>query len=184
MLLNVIKGAYPSLQQISQDLLISAEDSAKLERGSCLVQNTTVSGSDTLTTWKVASATDQATATPVFFSLHGADDYQTKMAGTLSSSGGYAPRVSALSCTQAMEIETDMFSGDGIKAGDYLMVGADGKLVKHTSGNTAVLKVTKGPYTRWSNNMDATGASAGFRQGANVEVVRGLTVFLPKLVTA
>jgi hypothetical protein len=32
--------------------------------------------------------------------------------------------------------------------------------------------------------MDATGASAGFRQGANVEVVRGLTVFLPKLVTA
>jgi len=178
MLLNVLKGAYPSLQQISKDHLIAAD--AAFERGSCLVETT----SNGVTTWKVAGTTDAADpGAVVHFSLHGADDYQTMQAGSLSGSG-YVPKVSALSCTMPMEIETDMFSGDGIAVGDYLMVGANGKLVKHTSGNTAVLQVTKAPYTRWANNADATGINTGFRQGSNVTVIAGRTVFLPKLATA
>lgn len=177
MILNVLKGAYPSLQQISKDLLIAAD--AVFERGSVLVMDTTTSGTDSITTWKVSEAGDSAKAVPAYFALQDHNDYQAKMAGTLSSTAGYAPKVSALDCRMTMEIETDMFDGD-VKPGDYLMVGAGGKLVKHTTGKTAVLQVTAAPYVRWCNNADAAG-EPNFRQGTNVTVIRGTTVFLPGL---
>lgn len=182
MLLNALKGAYPSLQQISKDHLIEAD--AQFERGTCLVEKTTTSGSDSITTWAIATAADAADPSKVVhFALQGSDDYQALMAGTLGSTG-YVAKVSALSCTMPMEIETDMFTGDDIQVGDYLMVGDNGKLVKHTTGKTAVLQVTKAPYTRWSNNADASGVTTGFRQGTNVTVLAGRTVFIPNLATA
>lgn len=175
MLLNVLKGAYPSLQQISKDHLIEAD--AKFERGTCLVENTV----GDKTTWKIAGDDDAGNpGAVVHFALQGSEDYQALMAGKLSDTG-YIAKVSALSCTMPMEIETDMFSGDDLVAGDYLMVGEGGKLVKHTDGNTAVLQVTKAPYVRWSNNADASGVTTGFRQGTNVTVIAGRTVFLPAL---
>jgi hypothetical protein len=179
MLLNVLKGAYPSLQQISKDHVIEA--SAQFERGTCLVEKTETSGADSVTKWAVAGVDDAADKTKVVhFALQGSDDYQALMAGNVSGTG-YVAKVTAISCLQPMEIETDMFVGDDLKAGDYLMVGANGKLVKHTTGKTAVLQVTKAPYVRWSNNADATGVTAGFRQGTNVTVIAGRTVFLPAL---
>jgi len=176
MILNAIKGAYPSLQQISKDLLIAAD--AVFERGSVLVADTTTSGTETITTWKVAQASDAKKASIAYFALQGHTDYQAKMAGALSSTAGYAPKISALACTMPMEIETDMFSGDDLKPGDALTFGANGRLVKAGSGDTVVLQVTRGPYVRWSNNSDSAG-EADFRQGANVTVIRGMTMFIP-----
>lgn len=181
MLLNVLKGAYPSLQQISKDHLI-ATDTA-FERGSCLVETT----SNGVTTWKVAGTTDATDpAAIVHFSLHGAyknvDDYQTLMAGKLSTTG-YTPRVSALSCLQPMEIETDMFTeevGSELAPGDYLTVGANGKLVKRTATTqNAYLQVTQASHARWANNADASGVGGDWRQGNNVNVITGRTVFIP-----
>lgn len=173
MLLNVLKGAYPSLQQISKDHLIEAD--AKFERGICLVEQT----AGDATTWKVADTTSAADPTAiVHFSLHGAGDFQTLQAGTMVGKE-FLARVSALSCLQPMEIETDMFSGTP-EVGDYLTTDKDGKLVKRTADTqNAYAQVTKAPYSRWANNADSSGVVSGFRQGSTVSVIAARTVFIP-----
>lgn len=174
MLLNVLKGAYPSLQQISKDHLIAFDE--KLERGACLVESTDENG---ITTWKIAGADDATDASKiVHFSLHGYNDYQTIMAGVVGSHA----KVSALSCLQTMEIETDMFTEtvDGeLKPGDFLTVGANGRLVKRTSdAQNAYAQVIQGNHDRWANNAP-TFPGPEFRQGNTVAVITARTVFIP-----
>jgi len=176
MLLNVLKGAYPSLQQISKDHLIDTAE--KFERGICLVEQF----ADGVTTWKVADGTTaEDPAAIVHFSLHGADDYQTLQAGTMVGEK-FSARVSALSCLQPMEIETDMFDKEAdLEPGDYLTTGAGGILVKAANDGSQNIyaQVTKAKYARWSNNAESGGVPSGFRQGATVDVIAARTVFIP-----
>jgi hypothetical protein len=179
MVLNVIKGAYPSLIQISKDLPLSADETITVERGSLLYETAD-------NEWRVASGATAAgnATTPgafVYFALQAEDDLTAGMAGGVPTTGG-DPKLSGLACSPTIEVETDMFdSGETYAVGSYCKVGTNGKLAPHTNHATAVLQVTKAAYVRWVNNAPAV---AGWRTGNNVTVIRGRTMYIPNLTTA
>jgi len=179
MVLNVIKGAYPSLIQISKDLPLSASEVITVERGSLLYETAD-------NEWRVASGAAHAgdATTPgafVYFALQAEDDLVAGMAGGVPTTGG-SPKLSGLSCQPTIEIETDMFdSGETYAVGSFCKVGTNGNLAPHTNNATAILQVTKSAYVRWINNAPAV---VGWRTGNNKTVLRGRTMYLPGLVTA
>ncbi len=114
-----------------------------------------------------------------YFSLGNSSDPDARMAGAING----------ISCGMSLRIETDQFTGTPA-VGDFMMIGAGGKLVAHTDGLTAVLRVTKAPYRRYSNMQpraiyadDKSGDVIGYRDditGDMVSVIEGDTVYLPK----
>ena len=178
MVLNVIKGPYPSLIQISKDLPLSDAETIAIERGTLLYET-----SDN--EWRVATASQAGTATApgafVYFSLMADTDLVAGMAGGVPTTGG-SPKLSALACQPTQEIETDMIdTAQNYTVGSFCAAGANGKLVPHTNHATALLQVTKGKYVRWVNNAPAV---VGWRTGNNVTVVRGRTMYIPNLTVA
>lgn len=181
---NPIKGAYPSLQQISKTLPVASGQSG-IVRGSAIYED---AGE-----WKLAAAAQAADATAyIHFALQGQDDLTAGMAG----SRGQGPaghwngsaivegtaRVAGLAVGQPFEFETDQFdSGEVYNAGDLLTVADGGKLAPHTTGNNCVGQVTKAVTTRWVNNAVAV---TGYRTGANVAVLTARSLWLPLLATS
>lgn len=177
MLLNVKKGPYPSLTQMDKELLLSADETGEVERGICLYQ-------DSDDEWRIAGETQAGDATTpgevIYFALQPEGDLTAQMAGGAPGTDGLQPKIAALACTPTIEIETDMFDGTP-SSGDNLSVGADGKLVEHSDGETVIARVTKAPYTRWVNNAEAV---SGWRTGNNVTAIRALTMYAPSVVTS
>lgn len=179
MVLNILKGAVPSLIQISKSLPLSADETISVERGSLLYETAD-------NEWRVASGAAHAgnATTPgvfVYFALQPDDDLVAGMAGGTPTTGG-SPKLSAVACSPTIEIETDMFDAEETYAvGSFCKVGTNGTLSPHTSAATAILQVTKSPYVRWVNNAPAV---VGWRTGNNVTVLQGRTMYIPNLVTA
>jgi hypothetical protein len=174
MLLNVKKGPYPSLIQMDKELLLSADETGTVERGTALYQ-------DSNDEWKIAGAAQAGGETTpgalVYFALQSQDDLTAQMAGGVPVSSDVQPKIAALSCTPTIEIETDMFTGT-LTSGQDLSIGADGKLVAHTAHATVIARVTKAAYTRWVNNASAV---AGWRTGNNVSAIRAITMYAPQV---
>jgi hypothetical protein len=174
---NVLKGAYPSLQQIDTVLDVGSDETG-LVRGSLMY----VDASGTKPVFRVAGVT-QATvpAAYLYFSLIPQDDFVAGMAGTIGQglTGGVA-RVNGLAVGMPMEFETDQYTGE-FEVGDLLTVGADGKLVAHDSGDNCVAQVTRSVNNKWVNSAVAV---TGRKTGAHLPVLAGRTLWIPKLVTA
>ena len=172
MVLNVIKGPYPSLTQVDKDALLDSGETVAVERGSLLKIN----GSGN---WNVCQAIDAGDATHpgafVFFAFMPDTDLTAQMAGGYPINGNQPPKLAGLAVSPTNEIETDMFSGSP-SIGDFMTCGANGVLVAHANGNTALLRVTKAATTRWVNNAVAV---SGWRLGNSVSVIRGLTMYIP-----
>jgi hypothetical protein len=169
---NVLKGAYPSLQQIDKTLNVAAAQTG-IVRGSLIYQDGTE--------FKLATAT-QATAAGayVFFALMGQDDLVAGMAGTIGQGapGGVA-RITGLAVGMPFEFESSEFDiGSTYAVGQVLTCGAGGELVAHTTGDNAVAQVTKVVSTRWVNNAVAV---TGFRTGANLSILTARTVWIPAM---
>ena len=175
MVLNVIKGPYPSLTQVDKDALLSTDETVAVERGSLLKID--ASGN-----WRVCQDTDAGDSTHpgafAFFAFMPDTDLTAQMAGGYPVNGNQPPKLAGLAVSPTNEIETDMYNTtNGTPAlGDFLTHGVDGKLTVHTDGCTALARVTKAPATRWVNNAVAV---SGWRLGNNVSVIRGLTMYLP-----
>lgn len=175
---NTLKGPGDSMAQIDKTLPVLADEGgAKIERGSVVVED---NGS-----FRLSKATD-ATAVGAFayFVLVGEDNFQAGMAGSVGQGpAGGVPKITALPCGMFMEFQTDMFNlgGSAVNVGDYLTVGAAGKLVPHTSGDNVVARVTAVPTTRWSNDAVAV---PGRRTGANVSVITAHSLWIPTLATS
>jgi len=153
-LLNVLKGSAPGLAQLDKTLPVAGTG---IERGSLLVED---AGK-----FRLSEATDADSGSVVYFSNGSQEDPDAMMAGG----------VTGISCTQSLSLELDRFTGTPA-VGAYLQAGADGKLVAHVTGKTAVFLVTKASYQRWSNNAAVPGKQ---RLGTNVACIQGWTVFMP-----
>jgi hypothetical protein len=183
MFFNVIKGSYPSLQQIDKALPIDVGASGLVERGACLYES---SG-----TWKLATATEAGSDTVngafIWFALQPDSDLSARMAGTPVQGSPGLGVINAIACSPTIEFETDMYYTAGsLTAGQFLQVGVNGSavpgyLVAHTGNATAVAQVTVAPTARWVNNAVAV---VGFRTGATKTVVRCISMYLPRMVTA
>ena len=189
MYLNVLKGSYPSLQQIDKTLDVGAE-SAAIVRGS--VMKVDASGTVPVFVAQMASDSKDASAFP-FFCLMPDTELTAGMAGTAgqgvapgtyvdpaSSSGvsvaGVA-RVTGLSVGMNAEFETDMFVDAEYTVGELLTVGDYGKLASHGAGDNVVAQVTTAVRAKWVNNAWAV---VGRRTGANVNVLTARMVWMPK----
>ena len=172
---NVLKGAYPSLQQIDKSLMVAAGETG-IVRGSLIYQ----SGTE----FKLATATQATDATAyIYFALQGQDDLTAGMAGTRGQGvfGGY-PKITGLAVGMPTEFETDQFNaGESYAIGDLLTCGASGKLTPHTTGDNCLAQVTKTVASRWVNDAVAV---TGFRTGANVNVLTARTLWIPLLATS
>lgn len=199
-LFNVIKGAYPSLQQIDRTLSVKAADPGAplmeaIVRGSAMVEDT----GTTPPTFRLALAADAGSVsgdviTPgkfVYFCLMDQTDLVAAMAGTIGQGvGGGQAKVTGLACSMPMECETDQFVGSPT-VGTFLTLagtalnadGNGGKLVAVTAaaGNTAYGQVTQGVTTRWANDAVAV---AGWRTGNKVNVIRFRAMYIPGLKLA
>ena len=168
---NVLKGAYPSLQQIDKTLNVAARQSG-IVRGSLVYQSSA-------TEFSLATATQATVATAyVFFALVGQDDLTAGMAG---SRGQGAPngvaKISGLACGMPFEFETSEFvSSVGYSVGQYMTVGNGGKLVAHGGGDNVVAQVTKVATNKWVNDAIAV---TGFRTGANMTVLTCRSLWIP-----
>jgi hypothetical protein len=181
---NPIKGAYPSLQQISKTLPVAAGETG-IVRGSAIYED---AGE-----WKLATASQDADATAyIHFALQAQDDLTAGMAGSLGQGpAGHwngsaivagSARIAGLAVGQPFEFETDQFDiGEVYNAGTLLTVKAAGELKPHATGKNCVGQVTKTVTTRWVNNAVAV---TGFRTGANVSVLTARTLWLPRLATS
>ena len=167
---NVLKGAYPHLQQLDKTLPLGTGGAA-LVRGSAMY----VSAGTFIPT--AADAPSQGSASApgpiIYFCLQNAADPDVQMANG----------VTGLPCTMPMEVETDQFNiGAGIALGAYLMAGASGcvsPMVPTTdTGKTAIGLVTGAPYTRWSNNAVAV---AGVKTGTRISVISFWTMYAPEM---
>ena len=168
---NVLKGAYPSLQQIDKTLNVAAGQTG-IVRGGCIYQSSA-------TEFSLATGT-QATdpLAYILFCLVGQDDLVAGMAGTRGqgASNGVA-RITGLAVGMPLEFETSEFdSTDQYTIGELLTVGAAGKLVAHTPGDNVIAQVTKTASTRWVNDAVAV---TGFRTGANMTIITARTLWLP-----
>jgi len=185
MFFNVIKGNYPSLQQIDKALPIDAGETGTIERGSCLYQTST-------STWKLATAAADETGPGaagkngafVWFALQPDTDLSARMAGTPVHGSPGLGVINAIACSPTIEFETDMFYTAGtFTVGQFLQVGANGAgalgyLVAHGANGTAVAQVTVAATSRWVNNAVAV---VGFRTGATKSVVRCVSMYVPVL---
>lgn len=173
MVLNVKKGAYPSLTQMDKEALLSAQEVIAVERGSLLYLEA-ASGE-----WRVATATERGDTTHpgqfCYFAFQSDSDLTAQMAGGVPVSANQQPKIAGIACSPTIEIETDMFNGNPA-LGNFMAAGANGRLAVHADGQTALLKVTRAPYVRWINNAVAV---TGWRTGNNVSVVRGVTMYVP-----
>jgi hypothetical protein len=167
---NVLKGAYPSLQQIDKTLNVAAQQSG-IVRGSCIYQSSATEFS--LAT--VTQATDEEAY--IYFCLVAQDDLVAGMAG---SKGQGAPngvaKITGLAVGMPMEFETSEFITDTYHVGQLLSVANGGKLTAHGSGDNVVAQVTKTVATRWVNDAIAV---TGFRTGANMAILTARTLWLP-----
>jgi len=176
MVLNVLKGAYPTLQQIDKTLPKSADETGDIERGSLLYENAD-------NEWRIAGVAQAGTANTIpgpflFLALMPDTDLVAGMAGDVPTSGN-EPVLTGLAISPSVEIETDMYdSGGSYTVGQFLKVGANGNFVAQTDGFTAIGIVTKTPYTRWVNNAPAV---TGWRTGNNVSVIALRTMYVPNL---
>ena len=162
---NVLKGAYPNLVQLDKTLPLGTGGTA-LVRGSVMYASASTF---------VPSAADAAShggaGVPgpiIYFCLQNASDPDVQMANG----------VTGISCTQPMEVETDQYDASAIVLGSYVMAGASAKLTLHTTGCTAIGRVTQAAYTRWSNNAVAV---AGVRTGNRISVISLQTMYAPSL---
>lgn len=175
MFLNVLKGAYPGLQQVDLALPIASGETG-IERGSFLTVN-----SDRK--FEKAAAADAAANTFLYIALQDQDDLTAGMAGdvgqgAVSASDG-EPVINALSIVPSMQIETDAFdSGWSPAVGAFAQIGDSG-LEAHSTGNAAVAKVDAVAASRWVNNAVAV---TGYRTGNNVSVITVTTLYIPDLV--
>ena len=178
---NVLKGAYPSLQQIDQVLDVGSGVTG-LVRGTLMY----VDGSGTVPVYRVAQDANKADATKyLYFSLIPQDNLTAGMAGTagLESSvhgvtAGVA-RVNGLAVGMPFEFETTEYVADTYTVGQLLTVANGGKLTKFTTGTAnCVAQVTRPVKSRWVNNAIAI---TGRRLGANVNVLTARTLWVPKL---
>lgn len=175
-LLNVIKGAYPSLQQIDRTLPV-ADNQTGIVRGSLVYED---NGTFKIATSSQAGSVNAGVITPgayLYYALMAQDDLVAEMAGNFGNG-----RITGLACSMPMEIETDQYTG-AVAVGDYLTVGDGGKLVTITenAGNTVYGIVTAAPAVRWHNAAEAV---AGRRTGNKVSVIRLSTVFIPGVPTS
>lgn len=184
--LNVIKGAYPSVDMVTQTLPISASETGEVVRGSAVVI-----GSDNC--FRLGVYGDGYTAGTigkiVFWALQGAENYEAQAAGSVSQ-----PVIAGLPCTFPLEIETDQYleskatGAITYNVGDFLQVGAydggavgAGKVAPKVDKGTAIGVVTRAPYRRWVNSATAV---ENQRTGNNVNVIRFITVYAPVLTNA
>ena len=179
-LLNVLKGAYPSLQQIDKTLPVHKDGQSgaldAIVRGSLIYDN--------LGVFTLAGAAQAATVPGayIYIALMDATDLVAGMAGSIGQGvGGGVPRITGLAISMPMEIETDQYTGQSFTVGQFLMVGDNGKFVAHTDGLTCIGQVTKGITTRWQNDAVAV---AGWRTGNKVNVIRIRTMWIPNMATA
>lgn len=173
---NVLKGAYPSLQQIDKTLSVGSRVTG-IVRGT-LIYETTAGA------WALCDNTVQndPTAYP-FFALMGQNDLTAGMAGSVGQglAGGVA-RVTGLAVGMPMEFETDQFDNStGYLPGDLLMPIAAGRLGKHTTTNNCVAQVTKGTVNKWVNDAVAV---TGWRTGALRSILTARTLWIPTLTVS
>ena len=182
MFLNVLKGAYPGLQQVDLALPLAVGQTG-VERGSLLKVNTDRE-------FEVMSDSDVGSATAPgpfgYIALMAQGDLVAGMAGNVgtgavSASAGQ-PVLNALSLVPSMQIETDMFTaGDGWSVGDWCAADDGGKFGPCADGQTALARVLAVPASRWVNNAVAV---TGWRTGNQVSYITLLTVYIPNLQTA
>jgi len=169
---NVLKGAYPSLQQIDKTLNVASGQSG-IVRGSLIYQD----GVE----FKLATATQStASGAYIYIALMSQDDLVAGMAGTKGQGapGGVA-RITGLAVGMPFEFESSEFAiGSTYAVGDILTCGNGGELVPHTTGKNAVAQVTKVVSTRWVNNAVAI---TGFRTGANLSIITARTMWIPTM---
>jgi len=168
---NVLKGAYPSLQQIDKTLNVASGQTG-IVRGSCIYQSSATEFSLAL----AAQATDSEAY--ILFCLVGQDDLVAGMAGTRGQGApnGVA-KITGLAVGMPIEFETSEFdSTASYTIGQLLTVGAAGKLVDHTAGDNVVAQVTKTAASRWVNDAIAV---TGFRTGANQTIITARSLWIP-----
>jgi len=171
---NVLKGAYPSLQQIDKTLSMASGETG-IVRGSLIYQDGTE--------FKLATASQDADPTAyIYFALMPQDDLVAGMAGSVGQGvGGGVPRITGLACGMPFEFETSEFDiAQSYSVGDLLKPGAGGELTLHTTGKNCVAQVTKVVTNRWVNDAVAV---TGYRTGANISVLTARTMWIPKLAT-
>lgn len=169
---NVLKGAYPSLQQVDKVLNVASGETG-IVRGSLIYQYGT--------TWKLATSTQQTDSTAyIYFALMSQTDLTAGMAGGVGQGvGGGTARVNGLAVGMPFEFETDQFdTTQSYSVGALLTVGDGGILTPHSTGKNVVAQVTKAVTTRWVNSAIAV---TGWRLGANVAVLTARTLWLPLL---
>jgi hypothetical protein len=183
MFLNVLKGAYPGLQQVDLALPMAAGQTG-IERGSLLKVNSDRE-------WEVAAASDAGSETApgafVYIALMAQDDLVAGMAGNVGqgviSAAAGQPVINALAIVPSMQIETDMYDPQADwDVGDWAQVDDGGVFTVHGgAGETAIAKVDAVPASRWVNNAVAV---TGWRTGGPMNVIRLTTVYIPNLPSA
>lgn len=170
---NVLKGAYPSLQQIDKTLPVKSGETG-IVRGSCIY-------ADTNNQWVLAtSAVDANTAAFIYFALMGQSDKAAGMAGTVGQgvSGGVA-RVTGIACGQPFEFETDQYNpAVSYAVGDLLRPGDSGYVTTHATGKNVIGQVTKTVASKWVNNAIAV---TGWRTGAYSNILTARSLWIPLL---
>lgn len=172
---NVLKGAYPSLQQIDKTLPV-ASTATGIVRGSLIYQEGTE--------FKLATSTqaDEASAY-IFFSLQDQTGLTAGMAGGKGrgADSGVA-RITGIAVGQPFEFETSEFDiANSYSVGDLLMPTDGGELTTHTDDKNVVAQVTKAVYNKYINSAVAI---TGFRTGANRSILTARTMWVPTFSTA
>ena len=177
---NVIKGTYPSLQQVDKTLPVDGTPGGTIERGMAIYQTAS-------NTWKVVDTSTMKNV--IYFALQPVTDLHALMAGPVdvpatTNYGGIPtnPAISGLCCQPTVEIETDMYTGTPDE-GNLLTVnqagtGTAGKLGLAATADTAWAICTRAAYSRWVNNKVA---AVGWRTGAPANVIRAVTCFIPNI---
>ena len=171
---NVLKGAYPSLQQIDKTLDV-ASGVTGIVRGSLIYQDGT--------SFRLATAAQATSVTSyIYIALQAQTQDVAGMAGSIGQgiAGGVA-RVTGLAIGMPFEFETDQFVVAAYTVGQLLSVANGGLLTAHSSAQNCLAQVTKTVTSRWVNNAIAV---TGYRTGANVNVLTARTLWVPRLVTA
>ena len=173
---NVLKGAYPSLQQIDKTLPLGSRTTG-ITRGSLIYQLGN--------TFELATSSQEADPTAyVYISLVDQNDLTAGMAGSRGQGAASGiPVITGIAMGMPFEFETSEWdTAAGVyNVGSLLGIGDAGKLTLHATGNNCVAQVTKVVRSRWVNDAIAV---TGFRTGANVNVLTARTLYIPLLVTA
>lgn len=169
---NVLKGAYPSLQQIDKVLNVAVGETG-IVRGSLIYQDGV--------TFKLATAAqDSNPACYIHFALMSQTDLTAGMAGGVGQGvGGGTARINGLAVGMPFEFETDQFNTAlNYTVGQLLTVANGGLLTAHSTGKNCIAQVTKAVSSKWVNSAVAV---TGWRLGATVSILTGRTLWIPKL---